>query len=69
MVLLPAMAHRHGLLLYYLLPVTTAFTGFRLSVLRSAIRHPFGARLFRLRRARSAYLAILITIVTFIIIY
>lgn len=59
MVLLPAMAHRHGLLLYYLLPVTTAFTGFRLSVLRSAIRHPFGARLFRLRRARSAYLAIL----------
>ena len=29
------------------------------SVLRSAIRHQFGARLFRLRRARSAYLAIL----------
>ena len=29
---------------------------------------PFRARLFRLRRARSAYLAILITIVTFIII-
>lgn len=37
----------------------TAFTVYRLSVLRSAIRHPFGARLFRLRRARSAYLAIL----------
>ena len=37
----------------------TAFTICRLSVLRSAIRHPFGARLFRLRRARSAYLAIL----------
>ena len=44
-----------------LLSVTcpTAFTVCRLSVLRSAIRHQFGARLFRLRRARSAYLAIL----------
>lgn len=46
----------------------TAFTVCRLSVLRSAIRHPFGARSNRLRRARSAYLAILITIVAFIII-
>ncbi|WXX18572.1 hypothetical protein ROV85_22 [Pantoea phage ROV85] len=46
----------------------TAVTFCRLSVLRSAIRHPFGARSNRLRRARSAYLAILITIVTFIII-
>ena len=47
---------RHALTCCY---CPTAFTFCRLSVLRSAIRHPFGARLFRLRRARSAYLAIL----------
>lgn len=55
-------------MLCYCVTCHAAFTGFRLSVLRSAIRHPFGARLFRLRRARSAYLAIHITIVAFIII-
>lgn len=50
------MARRHGLLS---VTCPTVFTVCRLSVLRSVIRHPFDARLFRLRRARSAYLAIL----------
>lgn len=63
-VLLPAM---HAVTVYCLSPVLLPSL--------SAVCHPVGfhpltfrARLFRLRRARSAYLAILITIDTFIII-